>query len=64
MMPGTLTRYFGMRFFSVVASTFLSLFALIVMIDFIELLRRHGDVKDVSAFAVAQIALYRAPSHH
>jgi lipopolysaccharide export system permease protein len=61
MMPGTLARYFGLRFFSVVAGTFLSLFALIVMIDFIELLRRHSDVKDVSALTVAQIALYRAP---
>ena len=32
MMPGTLTRYFGMRFFNVVVGTFVSLFALILMI--------------------------------
>jgi lipopolysaccharide export system permease protein len=61
MMPGTLTRYFGMRFFNVVAGTFASLFALILMIDFIELLRRHSDLKDVSTLVVAQISLYRVP---
>jgi lipopolysaccharide export system permease protein len=61
MMPGTLTRYFGMRFFNVVAATFLSLFALILMLDFIELLRRHGEAKDVSALMVAQISFYRVP---
>jgi len=61
MMPGTLTRYFGMRFFNVVVGTFVALFALILMIDFIELLRRHSDVKDVSTLVVAQISLYRVP---
>jgi lipopolysaccharide export system permease protein len=61
MMPGRLARYFGMRFLNVVAGTFLSLFALIMMIDFVELLRRHSDVKDVSAFAIAQISFYRVP---
>ena len=40
MMPGTLSRYFGMRFFNVVVGTFVSLFALIMMIDFVEMLRR------------------------
>ena len=61
MMPGRLARYFGMRFFTVVAGTFLGLFALIMMVDFVELLRRHGDVKDVTALAVAQISIYRVP---
>jgi lipopolysaccharide export system permease protein len=61
MMPRTLARYFGMRFLTVVAGTFLSLLALILMVDFVELLRRHGDVKDASTLAIAQIALFRAP---
>jgi lipopolysaccharide export system permease protein len=61
MMPSTLARYFGMRFFIVVAGTFLSLFALILMVDFVELLRRHGDIKDASTLVIAQIALFRAP---
>jgi lipopolysaccharide export system permease protein len=61
MMPGTLTRYFGMRFFNVMAGTFVSLFALILMLDFIELLRRYGDAKDISALLIAQISFYRVP---
>ena len=61
MMPGRLARYFGMRFFAVVAGTFLGLFALIMMVDFIELLRRLGDVKNVTALALAQISFYRVP---
>lgn len=61
MMPGTLTRYFGMRFFNVVAGTFLSLFALILMLDFIESLRRHSEGANVSALLIAQISFYRVP---
>jgi lipopolysaccharide export system permease protein len=61
MMPGTLARYFGLRFFNVIVGTFLSLFALILMVDFIELLRRHSDVQNFSALVVAQISLYRIP---
>jgi len=61
MMPGTLARYFGMRFFNVVAATFAGLFALVLMVDFVELLRRTGDMKDVSALLVAQISLFRVP---
>ena len=37
------------------------MFALITMIDFVEMLRRTGDVKDVSALCVAKISLYRVP---
>jgi lipopolysaccharide export system permease protein len=60
MIPGTLTRYFGMRFFNVVIGTFLSLFVLILMIDFLELLRRFG-ASDASPLVLAQISLYRVP---
>ena len=49
MIPGTLSRYFGMRFLSAVLAVFAGLFVLVLMIDFIELLRRTGDIKDVSA---------------
>jgi lipopolysaccharide export system permease protein len=61
MMPGRLSRYFGMRFLNVVAATFLGLFALIMMVDFVELLRRHSDGRDVSAFVIAQISFFRVP---
>jgi lipopolysaccharide export system permease protein len=61
MMPGTLARYFGMRFLNVVVGTFTSLFLLVLMVDFVELLRRASDIKDISALTVAQISLYRVP---
>jgi lipopolysaccharide export system permease protein len=60
MMSRTLTRYFGMRFFNVVAGTFVGLFALVLMIDYVDLLRRTGD-KDVSALHLGLISLYRIP---
>lgn len=60
MMPGTLARYFGKSFFFVVVGAFLSLFALILMVDFIEMMRRFGD-RNVSALTLAQVSLYRAP---
>lgn len=61
MTPGTLTRYFGKRFFNVVAGTFISLFVMIWMIDYLELMRRFSNVNDASALVLAQISLYRVP---
>jgi lipopolysaccharide export system permease protein len=60
MMPGTLTRYFGMRFLNVVVGTFAGLFVLVLMIDFLDLLNRNND-RDVSALLVWQISLFRIP---
>jgi lipopolysaccharide export system permease protein len=61
MMTGTLSRYFGMRFFTAVLAVFAGTLVLTAMIDFLELMRRTADIKDVSALAVAQISLYRVP---
>jgi len=61
MMTGTLARYFGWRFISAVSLIFLGLLVLIAMVDFIELMRRTSDMKDVSALLVAKISLYRVP---
>jgi lipopolysaccharide export system permease protein len=61
MIAGTLSRYFGLRFLMAVLAVFAGTFAMITMIDFVEMLRRTGDVKDVSAFFIAKITLYRVP---
>jgi lipopolysaccharide export system permease protein len=61
MIAGTLSRYFGLRFLMAVLAVFAGTFAMITMIDFVEMLRRTGDVNDVSAFIVARITLYRVP---
>jgi lipopolysaccharide export system permease protein len=60
-MGRTLARYFGMRFLGAVAATFAGTLVLVAMVDFIEMLRRSSDIKDVSALFVAQITIYRVP---
>jgi lipopolysaccharide export system permease protein len=61
MKPGTLARYFGLRFFSMVAATFAGLFLLVLLIDFLEIMRRTSDQEKASALLLAQISLYRVP---
>jgi lipopolysaccharide export system permease protein len=61
MMTGTLSRYFGWRFLSAILAVFAGAFALVAMIDFVEMLRRTGDIKDISAFFIAKITIYRVP---
>ena len=48
MMTGTLARYFGLRFLGAIVATFVGVFALIALIDYIELMRRISDVPNVS----------------
>jgi lipopolysaccharide export system permease protein len=59
MIAGTLSRYFGLRFLNAVLAVFLGAMLLVAMIDFLEMLRRTGDMKDVSALLVAQITGFR-----
>ena len=61
MIGKTLSRYFGMRFLGAVTAVFVGALVVIAMIDFIEMLRRSSDVKDVSTLFVAKITIYRMP---
>jgi lipopolysaccharide export system permease protein len=61
MIAGKLSRYFGWRFLSAVLAVFAGTLVLTAMIDFLELLRRSADIKDVSALIIAQITLFRVP---
>jgi len=60
-MTGTLARYFGLRFLGAVIAIFLGLLLLVAMVDYIEMMRRTADMKDVSAALVAKISFYRVP---
>jgi lipopolysaccharide export system permease protein len=60
-ITGTLSRYFGMRFLSAVLAVFVGVFALIALIDYIELMRRNSDVPNLSALLVAKTSLFRVP---
>ena len=61
VFAGTLTRYFGMRFLGAVMAVFLGIFALVALLDYIELMRRAADIPHVSALLVAKTSLYRVP---
>jgi lipopolysaccharide export system permease protein len=58
---GTLARYFGLRFLSAVLVVFGGIFALVALIDYVELMRRASDIPNVSAALVAKTSLYRVP---
>jgi lipopolysaccharide export system permease protein len=50
-----------MRFLSAVLAVFAGTVLLTAMIDFLEMLRRTGDLEDVSAFFIAKITFFRVP---
>jgi lipopolysaccharide export system permease protein len=58
---GTLARYFGLRFLSAVLLVFAGIFALVALLDYIELMRRATDIPNVSAVLVAKTSFYRVP---
>ncbi len=61
IITGTLARYFGLRFVNAVLVVVLGIFALVALIGYIELMRRAGDIPNVSAALVAKTSLYRVP---
>jgi lipopolysaccharide export system permease protein len=61
MISRTLVRYFGMRFFTSVMSVFLGIFLLVVLVDYIELMRRASDVPNLSVWMVAKTSFFRVP---
>ncbi len=61
MLTGTLVRYFGLSFLRTVIAVFVGVFALVALIDFIELLRRSSDEHGISALLVARTSFYRVP---
>src|ERR1700675_4806920 len=61
MIPVTLSRYFGLRFLGTVMAVFAGVFALIALIDYIELMRRNSDVQNLSSLLAVKTSLYRVP---
>jgi lipopolysaccharide export system permease protein len=61
MISRTLIRYFGMRFLGAVMSVFFGIFLLIVLVDYIEMMRRAADVPNLSAWVVAKTSFFRVP---
>jgi lipopolysaccharide export system permease protein len=57
----TLHRYFAGRFLNAMIAIFLGVFALVAMVDYVELVRRTADVPNLSGWMVAKASLYRVP---
>ncbi|GJD33699.1 LPS export ABC transporter permease LptG [Methylobacterium aerolatum] len=58
----TLGRYFALRFARTVLGVFITVFALVYTIDFVELVRRAGETQGASPAVMAQLSLYRTPA--
>jgi len=61
ILGGTLARYFGLRFLGAVLLVFGSIFVLVALLDYIELMRRTSDIPNVSAALVFKTSFYRVP---
>ena len=62
MIGLTLGRYLSSRFFRMIFAVFATIFSLVFVIDFVELLRRTGNIAGVTASSVAFLSLLRTPS--
>jgi lipopolysaccharide export system permease protein len=58
----TLGTYVGMNFLRAIAGVFLTVFGLIYVLDFVELMRGAGDLIDVTSGQIAVLSLFRTPA--
>jgi len=61
MLTNTLGRYFARRFLVAAVGVFVSIFVLLVLVDYIEMVRRTSSLPSASALTVAQTSLFRVP---
>jgi lipopolysaccharide export system permease protein len=62
MIGVTLTRYLAIRFLKVIFAIFGTIFCLMFVIYFVELLRRSGDAPQIGAGTVALMTIMRVPA--
>ena len=62
MIGRTLGLYLGSRFIKSVGLVFFTIFGLIYMVDFVEMLRRAGDKPNASAALIAWLSFLRTPA--
>jgi lipopolysaccharide export system permease protein len=61
MMTNTLGRYFAGRFVVAALGVFAGIFVLLVLVDYIEMVRRTSGLSEISAVTVAETSLFRVP---
>ncbi len=62
MIGLTLGRYLSSRFFRMILAVFATIFSLVFVVDFVELLRRTGTLVGVSTSSVAVLSFLRTPA--
>jgi lipopolysaccharide export system permease protein len=63
MIVGTLQRYFAWRFLGTVIAVFVGIYALISLIDYVELTKRTAQAPHASAWMVLKASFFRVPLH-
>jgi lipopolysaccharide export system permease protein len=58
----TLGRYLALQFVRAILAVFGTVFCLVFLLDFIELMRRAGDAEGATTGALAQLAFFRTPA--
>ena len=61
MMTNTLGRYFAGRFVVAALGVFAGIFMLLVLVDYIEMVRKTSGLVSASAITVAETSLFRVP---
>lgn len=61
MVTNTLGRYFAGRFVTSAIGVFVSIFVLLVLVDYIEMVRRTSGLVSASPIMVAETSLFRVP---
>ena len=61
MITNTLGRYFAGRFVVSALGVFASIFVLLVLVDYIEMVRKTSGLASASAITVAETSLFRVP---
>jgi lipopolysaccharide export system permease protein len=61
MMTNTLGRYFAGRFVVSALGVFAGIFVLLVLVDYIEMVRRTSGLVEISPVTVAETSLFRVP---
>ena len=61
MLTNTLGRYFAGRFLIAAVGVFASIFVLLVLVDYIEMVRKTSGLIGASAVTIAETSLFRVP---
>jgi lipopolysaccharide export system permease protein len=60
-MTRTLGTYFGKRFIVMLAAIFGGVFGLVLLVDYLEMMRRFGHIPNASVVTIALASFYRVP---